>query len=76
MGYVSLSIYVGKTSKKVSGQRISMVRSRSWKLKKRKILRPQNLDFFTARFTKMNSLVPKFFSFHLQKKNWGQLIQK
>ena len=36
MGYVNLSIYVGKTSKKVSGQKISMVRSRGSQSRKAK----------------------------------------
>ena len=46
MGYANLSIYVGKTSKKVSGQQnfYGPVKVPS-KLKKQKILGPQNLEF-------------------------------
>ena len=48
MGYVNLSINIGKTSKKVSGQKnfYGSVQGLP-KLNKRKILGPQNLFFFT-----------------------------
>ena len=57
--YVNLSIYIRKTSKKVSSQKdfYGPVQGPS-KLKKRKILGPQNLESFTLRFkfgTKMKS---------------------
>ena len=63
MGYVNLSIYVGRTSKKVSGQKnfYGPVQVSS-KLKKRKILGSQNLEFFTSHFkfgTKMKTFTPK-----------------
>ena len=63
MGYVNLSLYVGKTSKKVLGQKNFYGPDQGpSKLKKRKILGPQNLEFFTSclKFdTKKRSLAPK-----------------
>ena len=51
MGHVNLSIYVGKTYKKVTGQKdFYGPVQRPPKLKKWKILGPQNLEFFTLSF--------------------------
>ena len=64
MGYVILSIYAGKTSKTVSGQKnfYGLVQGLS-KLKERKILGPQDLEFFISRFkfgTKKKGFAPKW----------------
>jgi len=64
MGYVNLSIYVWKTSKKVSGQKNSMAQSRTRRSSKSKKFSDLIIwIFFTSRFkfgTKMRSLPPKW----------------
>ena len=59
IGYVNLSIYIGKTSKKVSGKKKSMARLRAVKVEKAKNSPTSKSGIFTSRFkfgTKMKSL--------------------
>ena len=50
MGYVDLSTYVGKTSKRVSGKKILWSGLGAVEVEKAKNSQTSNLEFFTLRF--------------------------